>query len=336
MMHAVAAAMIVAGTGVGAANGDAAEIEITTRTAYPFSDVVLMNVTVTSATASESRPRGSGESTSSSFPLLLRIPAWCKSPLLTVAGKKVDASAPDESGFIRVERSWTTGDVINLTLPAEIVARKRLTFGNGLEDRKYNPAAPWSVRNNSSLSCHVSFSHARVCHLSSAERSLYRDRLSNIRVGENKGFSPCVRQQDQNTTGNLPFCEISRGSLTFALPMEANPQGEYGFALQCDAATMRFAASPLPDTPWDWPLDAPLTITAKARPFAWADAWRLPSAPVTAEEATGPEQEVTLVPYGNTKVLVRTLIESQPKCLPLASIKNGKERFRRLILARSS
>ena len=57
------------------------------------------------------------------------------------------------------------------------------------------------------------------------------------------------------------------------------------------------------ETPWDWPLDAPLTIKAKARPFPWADAWRLPDAPLTAAEVTGPERELTLVPYGNTKVL---------------------------------
>ena len=35
-------------------------------------------------------------------------------------------------------------------------------------------------------------------------------------------------------------------SLTFALPMEADPTGEFGFAIDCDATKMRFAASPLP------------------------------------------------------------------------------------------
>jgi hypothetical protein len=143
--------------------------------------------------------------------------------------------------------------MVSLTLPAKVVARKRLTFGNGLEGRKFNPAAPWG---------------------------------------------------DQNTTSNLPFCEISRGSLTFALPMEADPSGEFGFAVDCNASTMKFSASPLPlAQPWDWPLDAPLKIVARARLFAWRDAWRLPPKAISAEEATGPEQEVTLVPYGNTKVL---------------------------------
>jgi hypothetical protein len=192
------------------------------------------------------------DAATATFPLLLRIPAWCDTPFLTVAGESVDNRTPDQSGFVRVEREWKSGEIVNLTLPAEIVAKKRRTFGNGLESRQFNPKAPWG---------------------------------------------------DQNTTSNLPFCEVSRGSLTFALPMEADPNGEFGFAIDCDAATMRFAASPLPDVPWDWPLDAPLKIKAKSKSFKWDDAWRLPSAPVTAAEVTGPEREITLVPYGSTKVL---------------------------------
>ena len=86
--------------------------------------------------------------------------------------------------------------------------------------------------------------------------------------------------------------------------MEAS--GEFGFAIDCNASTMKFTTRSPPlgqHQPWDWPLDAPLTIVAKARPFDWADAWRLPSNPIREAEATGPEREITRVPYGNTKVL---------------------------------
>jgi hypothetical protein len=219
------------------------QIELSVSTDYPFADTINMSLTVLD----------DDNTATATFPLLLRIPAWCTAPSLTVAGKHVDASAPDDKGFVRVDRTWKTGDQILLTLPATIVARKRLTFGNGLEGRKFNAAAPWG---------------------------------------------------DQNTTSNLPFCEISRASLTFALPMEADPSGEFGYAVDCNASTMKFQASPLPtNKPWDWPLEAPLTITTKARPFAWRDAWRLPDKPISPREATGPEQEIKLVPYGNTKVL---------------------------------
>jgi hypothetical protein len=85
--------------------------------------------------------------------------------------------------------------------------------------------------------------------------------------------------------------------------MEADPAGHFGYAIDCNATSMKFSASPMPHKPWDWPLDAPLKVTAMARPFKWADAWRMPDKPVSLEETTGPEQEITLVPYGNTKVL---------------------------------
>ncbi len=96
---------------------------------------------------------------------------------------------------------------------------------------------------------------------------------------------------------------------------------------------MVFSAGAMPSGDWNWPLDAPVKIVAKAKPFNWADAWRMPDAPVVrlqrlgcllhshacvdciwvgfvastmvqaANETTGPEQLLTLVPYGCTKVL---------------------------------
>lgn len=169
---------------------------------------------------------------------------------MMVAGTKV-ASIPDDKGFVRLSREWRSGDTVVLTLPAEIRATKRLTFGDGTEGKRLNPAAPWG---------------------------------------------------GQNSTSNLPFCVIERGSLTFALPMEKST--EFGYAVDCDAATMRMKAPAAPlKQPWDWPLDAPLKIMARARRFHWADAWRLPDRPVAASETIGPEQDIELVPYGNAKVL---------------------------------
>jgi uncharacterized protein len=49
---------------------------------------------------------------------------------------------------------------------------------------------------------------------------------------------------------------------------------------------------------WDWPLDAPLVLTAPAQAFDWqpTDAQALPDKPVTGTPAT-----IRLVPYGCTK-----------------------------------
>ena len=90
----------------------------------------------------------------------------------------------------RADRCRHSGDTQNPAFRAEIRATQKLTFADGVEGRKYNPAAPWS---------------------------------------------------GQNTTSNLPYCVVERGSLTYALPMEASPDGEFGFAIDCNASTMKFA-----------------------------------------------------------------------------------------------
>ena len=68
-----------------------------------------------------------------------------------------------------------------------------------------------------------------------------------------------------------------------------------------------------------WPLDAPLRITVRARPFAWADAWQLPPRPIAAEQTTGPEQDIELVPYGNAKVLKISMFPVLAKAKSLAA-----------------
>lgn len=116
-------------------------------------------------------------------------------------------------------------------------------------------------------------------------------------------WNPSIPWMGANATSNLPFCVVERGSLTFALPMEEDPKAPYGFAIDCDASTMKFSSKPLSKTdPWNWPLDAPMQVKVKARPFVWPDVWLMPKHAVGESETTGPVQELTLIPYGNAKV----------------------------------
>jgi hypothetical protein len=106
----------------------------------------------------------------------------------------------------------------------------------------------------------------------------------------------------------LPYATVSMGPLLFALPIadrDANtpvPGARWQYAL--DAAPLQNGADihverrAMPPT-WDWPLDAPVTLTVPAQAIDWkpTDAQALPSTPVTGN---GPEL-VRLVPYGCTK-----------------------------------
>ena len=215
------------------------QIEVVASTQYPFEDHIIMKI--------------SKLDRSVLFPLLLRIPAWCTSPELSINGQMQNPNTVDKNGFARITRMWRQGDVVNLTLPAELRATKRVTFANGHENKKWNGKFPWT---------------------------------------------------GQNVTSGLPFCVVERGSLTFAFPVERNPRGPFGYAIDCNASKMQFIANSLPSmTAWDWPVAAPVKVVAKACPFNWSDVWRLPSAAIGSMEVTGPEQEIELIPYGNTKVL---------------------------------
>ncbi len=69
-------------------------------TDYPFSDEVTIRLRLKAPAR---------------FPLHLRIPAWCDEPQLHVAGEAINIG-PEKSGFVRLERDWQDGDVVELSL----------------------------------------------------------------------------------------------------------------------------------------------------------------------------------------------------------------------------
>ena len=69
-------------------------------TDYPFSDEVTIRLRLKAPAR---------------FPLHLRIPAWCDEPQLEVAGEAKNISA-EKLGFVRLERDWQDGDVVELRL----------------------------------------------------------------------------------------------------------------------------------------------------------------------------------------------------------------------------
>ncbi len=106
----------------------------------------------------------------------------------------------------------------------------------------------------------------------------------------------------------LPYASVFCGPLLFALPIpdvDANTpakDAKWQYALDADPRRLDGEISvqrrAMPAR-WDWPLDAPLALTAPAREFDWkpTDAQALPKGPV----AGGASATVRLVPYGCTK-----------------------------------
>jgi hypothetical protein len=81
-------------------------VTITEATTYPFSDTVTLAVS---------------PATTTTFPLMLRVPGWCASPAVTVNGAAVAADAGP--AYVRINRTWSRGDVVVLRLPMSPVRR---------------------------------------------------------------------------------------------------------------------------------------------------------------------------------------------------------------------
>jgi hypothetical protein len=67
-----------------------------------------------------------------SFPLSLRIPAWCDDPRLSVNGASAAASRT-HNGFLVLHRKFNPGDVVTLTLPMKLAITHWPQNGIGIE-----------------------------------------------------------------------------------------------------------------------------------------------------------------------------------------------------------
>ncbi|MBN8458360.1 MAG: glycoside hydrolase family 127 protein [Verrucomicrobia bacterium] len=85
---------------------DGSEIRISQETNYPFEDSIRFQV-------SAGKPV--------SFPLYLRVPAWCAEPCVALGGETPVGVKGGK--FIRINREWRDGDTVSLTLPMAVRTR---------------------------------------------------------------------------------------------------------------------------------------------------------------------------------------------------------------------
>jgi hypothetical protein len=101
------AAVLYAPSRVTAKVGDGLEVTLTADTKYPFEERVRLTL---------STPRAVR------FPLQLRIPSWCDAAKVELNGEPV-AFQPEAGTFVRLERTWSDGDTLELELPMQIRVR---------------------------------------------------------------------------------------------------------------------------------------------------------------------------------------------------------------------
>jgi hypothetical protein len=84
--------------------GKGSVVEIAETTHYPFDTTIRFDFKVEHATE---------------FPLYLRIPKWCEKARVSINGKQIQVKATPGKN-IRINRTWHTGDKVELILPMQL------------------------------------------------------------------------------------------------------------------------------------------------------------------------------------------------------------------------
>ena len=98
------ATMLYAASETTAKVADGKSVKLTETTNYPFDETVKLTVTTDGAVT---------------FPLYLRVPAWAAGSSVSVNGEP-QAIAEAAGKYIRLERQWSDGDIVELTLPMRV------------------------------------------------------------------------------------------------------------------------------------------------------------------------------------------------------------------------
>ncbi|ACU60445.1 beta-L-arabinofuranosidase domain-containing protein [Chitinophaga pinensis] len=83
--------------------GEGVGVKLNVETNYPFEETIRIHVDPKKTAA---------------FPLTLRIPAWCKSPEVSINGVKQNGVAAGD--MLTLRRGWEKGDVVSLHFPMEV------------------------------------------------------------------------------------------------------------------------------------------------------------------------------------------------------------------------
>lgn len=86
---------------------DGTEVRIAEKTDYPFGETVELRLSVPKAVT---------------FPLVLRVPAWCSAPSIQINGKPTEAKTR-ASQWIELRKVWNDGDVVRLELPMQVTVK---------------------------------------------------------------------------------------------------------------------------------------------------------------------------------------------------------------------
>lgn len=105
------AAMVYSPSSVTARVAGGTEVTVREETSYPFEERIVFTVT-------PSVKKGGPVK----FPFSLRIPEWCKTPVVKVNGETV--AVGKQQAVVKIDRAWKPGDKVELELPMRVTTSR--------------------------------------------------------------------------------------------------------------------------------------------------------------------------------------------------------------------
>ena len=99
--------MLFSPSSVQAKVGDGTLVKITEKTDYPFTEDILFIVET---------------ETPVKFPFYIRIPSWCKNPVIIINTEMQEIDA--DNGLIRINRTWENADQVAVSFPMQVTLTK--------------------------------------------------------------------------------------------------------------------------------------------------------------------------------------------------------------------
>jgi hypothetical protein len=234
------------------ASGGGRVVSLRQMTEYPFDGVVKIEV----------------EAGAVNFPLYLRIPRWAAGATVSVNGEAQPVNAAGDD-YIRIERTWQKGDVVELTLPMKVSVQT------------------WDKNKNS-----VSVNYGPLTFSLKIAESYHQVDSRKAAIGDSKwqaGADP----------SKWPAYEIFPGSLwNYGLVLDGRPAAEQ----------FEVVRRPWPASNYPFSADSvPLLIRAKGKviPEWMVDKYGLcgvlPQSPVKESTAV---QDIELIPMGAARLRI--------------------------------
>ncbi len=183
------------------------------------------------------------------FPLYVRVPGWCKQAEIRVNDAPLPAR-PDDKGFVKIARQWSQGDTLEMKFPMVPRVVRGFETEFPAADRGYfsfEPAAVFKPRRLPFASVH------------------YGPLLFALPIAD---VDPNTPAKDAKWQYALDLQRCQNGANDNAQADKTRP---LGIAVERRAMPAH----------WDWPLDAPLRLSARPRPSIGSPAMprRCPTGP---------------------------------------------------------